>query len=144
MENSLTEALIVFLASAASVCAALAAYLKSRTEVQNVKKDREATKQQRDTEIALLKAELENQRKQLKEYKTDTDKRLTEGDVVMKGFTEQFSVLNGNVSFIRGLLEGRDQYDRQLKETNKNITDLIGVMRSSTRSSGHTPESRPM
>lgn len=132
------------IAAVVAVLLAAAGWLKSHSEVQNVKNDREATKQQRDTEIALLKADLENLRKQLKEYKDDTDKRLCEGDAIMKGFTEQFSVLNGNVSFIRGLLEGRDQYDKQLKETNKNITDLIGVMRSSTRSSGHTPESRPL
>lgn len=131
-------------AAIVAVLLATAGWIKSHSEVQNVKNDREATKQQRDTEIALLKAELENQSKQLKEYKDDTDKRLSEGDVVMKGLTEQLSVLNGNVSFIRGLLEGRDQYDKQLKETNKNINDLISTLRSSTRCSGHTPESRPL
>ena len=131
-------------AAIVAVLLATAGWIKSHSEVQNVKNDREATKQQRDTEIALLKAELENQSKQLKEYKDDTDKRLSEGDVVMKGLTEQLSVLNGNVSFIRGLLEGRDQYDKQLKETNKNINDLISTLRSSARWSGHTPESRPV
>lgn len=92
---------------------------------------REQTKKSRDTEIALLKSELETQKKQAEEFRAYIDKRLTEGDVVMKGLTGQLSVLNGNVSFIRGLLEGRDQYDKLLKETNKNINDLISTLRSS-------------
>ena len=137
MEEKLITALVAFLLAGA-------AWLKSHSEVAEVKADREQTKKNRDTEIALLKSELETQRKQSEDFRAYIEKRLTEGDVVMKGFTEQLSVLNGNVSFIRGLLEGRDQYDKQLKETNKNINDLIGVLRSSTRSSGHTPESRPL
>ena len=137
MEEKLITALVAFLL-------ACAAWLKSHSEVAEVKADREQTKKSRDTEIALLKSELETQKKQAEDFRAYIEKRLTEGDVVMKGLTEQLSVLNGNVSFIRGLLEGRDQYDKQLKETNKNINDLIGVLRSSTRSSGHTPESRPL
>lgn len=133
MEEKLITALVAFLLAGA-------AWLKSHSEVAEVKADREQTKKNRDTEIALLKSELETQRKQAEDFRAYIEKRLTEGDVVMKGLTEQLSVLNGNVSFIRGLLEGRDQYDKQLKETNKNISDLIGVLRSSTRSSGHTPE----
>ena len=137
MEEKLIAALVAFLLAGA-------AWLKSHSEVAEVKADREQTKKSRDTEIALLKSELETQKKQAEDFRAYIEKRLTEGDVVMKGLTEQLSVLNGNVSFIRGLLEGRDQYDKQLKETNKNINDLIGVLRSSTRSSGHTPESRPL
>ena len=137
MEEKLIAALVAFLLAGA-------AWLKSHSEVAEVKADREQTKKSRDTEIALLRSELETQKKQAEDFRAYIEKRLTEGDVVMKGLTEQLSVLNGNVSFIRGLLEGRDQYDKQLKETNKNINDLIGVLRSSTRSSGHTPESRPL
>lgn len=137
MEEKLIAALVAFLLAGA-------AWLKSHSEVAEVKADREQTKKNRDTEIALLKSELETQKKQAEDFRAYIEKRLTEGDVVMKGLTEQLSVLNGNVSFIRGLLEGRDQYDKQLKETNKNISDLIGVLRSSIRSSGHTPEGRPL
>lgn len=132
------------IAAVVAVLLAVAGWLKSHSEVAEVKADREQTKKSRDTEIALLKSELETQKKQAEDFRAYIEKRLTEGDAIMKGFTEQFSVLNGNVSFIRGLLEGRDQYDKQLKETNKNINDLIGVLRSSTRCSGHTPESRPL
>lgn len=132
------------IAAVAAVLLAVAGWLKSHSEVAEVKADREQTKKSRDTEIALLKSELETQKKQAEEFRAYIDKRLTEGDVVMKGLTGQLSVLNGNVSFIRGLLEGRDQYDKQLKETNKNINDLISTLRSSTRCSGHTPEARPL
>ena len=137
MEEKLIAALVAFLLAGA-------AWLKSHSEVAEVKADREQTKKSRDTEIALLRSELETQKKQAEDFRAYIEKRLTEGDVIMKGLTEQLSVLNGNVSFIRGLLEGRDQYDKQLKETNKNINDLISTLRSSTRSSGHTPESRPL
>ena len=132
------------IAAVVAVLLAVAGWLKSHSEVAEVKADREQTKKSRDTEIALLKSDLETQKKQAEEFRAYIDKRLTEGDVVMKGLTGQLSVLNGNVSFIRGLLEGRDQYDKQLKETNKNINDLISTLRSSTRCSGHTPESRPL
>lgn len=132
------------IAAVVAVLLAVAGWLKSHSEVAEVKADREQTKKSRDTEIALLKSELETQKKQAEEFRAYIDKRLTEGDVVMKGLTGQLSVLNGNVSFIRGLLEGRDQYDKQLKETNKNINDLISTLRSSTRCSGHTPEARPL
>lgn len=132
------------IAAVVAVLLAVAGWLKSHSEVAEVKADREQTKKNRDTEIALLKSELETQKKQAEDFRAYIEKRLTEGDVVMKGLTEQLSVLNGNVSFIRGLLEGRDQYDKQLKETNKNINDLISTLRSSTRCSGHTPESRPL
>lgn len=132
------------IAAVVAVLLAVAGWFKSHSEVAEVKADREQTKKSRDTEIALLKSELETQKKQAEEFRAYIDKRLTEGDVVMKGLTGQLSVLNGNVSFIRGLLEGRDQYDKQLKETNKNINDLISTLRSSTRCSGHTPEARPL
>lgn len=132
------------IAAVVAVLLAVAGWLKSHSEVAEVKADREQTKKSRDTEIALLKSDLETQKKQAEEFRAYIDKRLTEGDVVMKGLTGQLSVLNGNVSFIRGLLEGRDQYDKQLKETNKNINDLISTLRSSTRCSGHTPEARPL
>lgn len=132
------------MAAIVAVLLAAAGWFKSHSEVNDVKADREQTKKSRDTEIALLKSELETQKKQAEEFRAYIEKRLTEGDVVMKGLTEQLSVLNGNVSFIRGLLEGRDQYDKQLKETNKNVNDLISTLRSSTRCSGHTPEARPL
>lgn len=132
------------IAAVVAVLLAVAGWLKSHSEVAEVKADREQTKKSRDTEIALLRSELETQKKQAENFRAYIEKRLTEGDVVMKGLTEQLSVLNGNVSFIRGLLEGRDQYDKQLKETNKNINDLISTLRSSTRCSGHTPEARPL
>lgn len=132
------------IAAVVAVLLAVAGWLKSHSEVAEVKADREQTKKSRDTEIALLKSELETQKKQAEDFRAYIEKRLTEGDVVMKGLTKQLSVLNGNVSFIRGLLEGRDQYDKQLKETNKNINDLISTLRSSTRCSGHTPDARPL
>lgn len=137
MDNEVIAAIVAVLLAAAG-------WLKSHSEVAEVKADREQTKKSRDTEIALLRSELETQKKQAEDFRAYIEKRLTEGDVVMKGLTEQLSVLNGNVSFIRGLLEGRDQYDKQLKETNKNINDLISTLRSSTRCSGHTPEGRPL
>lgn len=137
MDNELIAAVVAVLLAAAG-------WFKSHSEVNDVKADREQTKKSRDTEIALLKSELETQKKQAEDFRAYIEKRLTEGDAIMKGLTGQLSVLNGNVSFIRGLLEGRDQYDKQLKETNKNINDLISTLRSSTRCSGHTPEARPL
>ena len=56
MDDEITKAIVLFFAAAASACTALAAYLKSRSEVQGVKKDREETKKQRDIEMALIKA----------------------------------------------------------------------------------------
>ena len=52
--------------------AALAAWLKGHAEVNAVKKDRDITKQERDTRIALLEAEC----KSLKERLKDGDNRF--------------------------------------------------------------------
>lgn len=138
MDDALTKALIGFFMTATSACAALAAYLKSRSEVKSVMKDRETTKQQRDTESALLNTKLEMMQKQFEDYKATTEKRLEAGDLIMKGFTEQFSMLNSNVAYIRGVMESREKYEHVMKDTNKNVVELISLLKSSTRNSGHS------
>lgn len=132
------------IAGIVAVLLAVAGWLKSHSEVDDVKKDREATRKSRDTEIALLNARTQNIETQLMEYKATTDKRLTEGDEFMNKMSDQLSELNGNVSFIVGLLKGREQLESILKETNKNISELLNVMKSATRAPSHTPEDRPI
>lgn len=60
--------------------AALAAWLKGHAEVNAVKKDRDVTKQERDTRIALLEAEY----KSLKERLKDGDNRFSRFESELK------------------------------------------------------------
>lgn len=128
----------------ASVLLSIAAWITNKFAVDDVKRDRAETKEKRDTDNALLNAKLEMLQKQFDDYKETTEKRLEAGDLLMKGFTEQFSLLNSNVAYIRGVMESREDYERTMKETNKNISELLSIMRSSTRMPSHTPEARPV
>lgn len=128
----------------ASVLLSIAAWAKNKLDVDGVKKDRAETKEKRDTDNALLNAKLEMMQKQFDDYKETTEKRLEAGDLLMKGFTEQFSTMNSNVAYIRGVMESREDYEKTMKEMNKNISELLNVMRSLTRTPSHTPGTRPV
>lgn len=91
MDNELIAAIVAVLLAAAG-------WLKSHSEVAEVKADREQTKKDRDTKIALLEQQCSEMRK-----------RLDDGDAVMKGLQSTLSELNANVSFIRGMLEGKER-----------------------------------
>ena len=84
---------------------ALTAYLKAHSENGAIVKAREATKQDRDTAIALLKQKVE------------------EHDKMME---------NGNDRF--------DRIERELKETNGLLRELLGMFKMSTRAKDHQPE----
>ena len=101
MEEKLITALVAFLLAGA-------AWFKSHSEVEGVKKDREATKMERDTKIALL------------------EQKVAEHDKMME---------NGNERF--------DRIERELKETNGLLRELVGMFKATTRAMGHTPEEGP-
>ena len=81
-----------FIAGVISLVLAAAAWLKSHTEVKDIKADREKTKNERDTKIALLeqkvemlevqrKEDAERYEKQLLDIVSRFEKRLEEGSV---------------------------------------------------------------
>jgi uncharacterized coiled-coil protein SlyX len=101
MDNELIAAIVAVLLAAAG-------WLKSHSEVEGVKKDRETTKMERDTKIALL------------------EQKVAEHDKMME---------NGNERF--------DRIERELKETNGLLRELVGMFKMSTRARSHTPEDGP-
>lgn len=101
MEEKLVTALVAFLLAGA-------AWLKSHSEVEGVKKDREATRIERDTKIALL------------------EQKVSEHDRMMDEGNERF-----------------DRIERELKETNGLLRELVGMFKMSTRARSHTPEDGP-
>lgn len=81
-------ALALFLTTAA-------AYLKSRSEVSSVKREREVTKQQRDTEIALLKAksdELERRQNAADSRTTSIENKLDETNCLLSQLVGMFKM----------------------------------------------------
>lgn len=66
------------IASIAGFLVAAAGWLKSHTEVNAVKRDRETTKVERDTEIALLESKV-----------VDMEKRLDEGNDRFERFEKE-------------------------------------------------------
>lgn len=84
------------MAAVIAVLVAAAGWLKSHTEVNAVKRDRESTKFERDTKIALLESKV-----------VDMEKRLNDG----------------NNRF--------DRIERELKETNGLLRELLGMFRVS-------------
>ena len=98
MQEELIRAII-------EVLVALAIFLKGRSDVASVRKEREVTTQERDTRIALL------------------EQKVTEHDKMME---------NGNERF--------DRIERELKETNGLLRELLGMFKMTTRAKGHTPE----
>lgn len=102
MEEKLITALVAFLLAGA-------AWLKSHSEVEGVKKDRESTKMERDTKIALL------------------EQKVSEHDRMMGEGNDRF-----------------ERIERELKETNGLLRELVGMFKMSTRAMSHTPEERPL
>lgn len=92
------------IAAIAAVLLACAGWLKSHSEVSAVKKDRESTKIERDTRIALLEGKV-----------AEMDKRLNEGN-------DRF-----------------ERFERELKETNGLLRELLGMFRMTTRAGSHQP-----
>lgn len=82
------------IASIAGFLVAAAGWLKSHTEVNAVKRDREITKSERDTEIAVLKAKV-----------CDLEKRLGDGDTRFARLETQMGQMNGTLNNILGKVE---------------------------------------
>lgn len=89
------------LAAIIAVLVAAAGWLKSHTEVNAVKRDRENTKVERDTRIAILESKV-----------AEMDKRLEEGN-------DRF-----------------ERFERELKETNGMLRELIGMFKMSDKFKG--------
>lgn len=89
------------LAAVIAVLVAAAGWLKSHTEVNAVKRDRENTKVERDTRIAILESKV-----------AEMDKRLEEGN-------DRF-----------------ERFERELKETNGMLRELIGMFKMSDKFKG--------
>ena len=94
MEESLVTAIVAILVSAAG-------WLKSHTEVNAVRRDRESTKVERDTKIAILESKV-----------SEMEKRLVEGN-------DRF-----------------ERFERELKETNGMLRELIGMFKMSDKFKG--------
>lgn len=136
-----------FVAGVISLVLAAAAWLKSHTEVKDIKADREKTKNERDTKIALLEQKVEILEKQRKEDAERYEKQLL--DIVTR--------------FEKRLSEGNDRFEKveqKIDETNKNVEqtnhilgEIKGALMNSglvfsgtpvIRRSGHTPEKEPL
>lgn len=89
------------LAAIIAVLVAAAGWLKSHTEVNAVKRDRESTKVERDTRIAILESKV-----------SEMDRRLEEGN-------DRF-----------------ERFERELKETNGMLRELIGMFKMSDKFKG--------
>lgn len=89
------------MAAVIAVLVAAAGWLKSHTEVNAVKRDRESTKVERDTKIALLESKV-----------VDMEKRLDEGN-------DRF-----------------ERFEKELKETNGMLRELIGMFKGSKLGGG--------
>ena len=89
------------LAAIIAVLVAAAGWLKSHTEVNAVKRDRESTKVERDTRIAILESKV-----------SEMDKRLEDGN-------DRF-----------------ERFERELKETNGMLRELIGMFKMSDKFKG--------
>lgn len=70
-------------------------WLKSHTEVKAVQRDRETTKVERDTRIALLEAKVR-----------EMDKRLEEGNNRFERFEKELKETNGMLRELIGMLKG--------------------------------------
>ena len=97
MEEKLVEAVV-------GLILALTIYLKNRSEVNGVKADRERTKVERDTRIALL------------------EQKVAEHDRMMDEGNDRF-----------------DRIERELKETNGLLRELVGMFKAS-RMHSHTED----
>lgn len=115
MENELIAAIV-------AVLLAVAGWLKSHSEVNTVKKEREATKAERDTKIALLEQEC----KFLKGRLDDGQDRFDKIDVEIKSMNDKFS----------GKMETMSD---KLTTIITKFDTMISVQKKS-----HTPEDRPI
>lgn len=110
------------IAAIVAVLLALAGWLKSHSEVVDVKKDREATKAQRDTKIALLE-----QRCQMLE------KRLEDGNSRFDNLDKEIKAMN-------------EKFDGKMEKMNEKLTAVITGLDTliSMKTKSHTPEDRPI
>lgn len=74
-----------------------AAWFKSHTEVNDVKADREKTKNERDTKIALLEQKIEMLEKQREDDAARFEKRLAEGSERFDRMDAELKAMNGNL-----------------------------------------------
>ena len=82
------------LAAIIAVLVAAAGWLKSHTEVNAVKRDRESTKVERDTRIAILESKV-----------TEMDKRLEEGNDRFERFERELKETNGMLRELIGMFK---------------------------------------
>lgn len=115
MDNELIAAIIAVLLAAAG-------WLKSHSEVADVKKDREATKAERDTKIALLEKECEMLERRL----DDGNSRFDNLDAEMKSMNEKF---DGKMNSMND----------KLVSVSTKLDFLISIKNKS-----HAPEERPL
>lgn len=86
--EQLVTVIIAFLVAATG-------WLKSHTEVKAVQRDRETTKIERDTRIALLEAKV-----------SEMDKRLEEGNDRFERFEKELKETNGMLRELIGMFKG--------------------------------------
>lgn len=113
MDNELIAAIV-------AVMLAVAGWIKSHSEVNTVKKEREATKAERDTKIALLEQEC----KFLKGRLDDGQDRFDKIDVEIKSMNERF--------------------DGKMEKMSEKLTTIITKFDSmiAVQKRSHTPEDR--
>ncbi len=115
MDNELIAAIV-------AVLLAEAGWIKSHSEVADVKKDREATKAERDTKIALLEKECEMLERRL----DDGNSRFDNLDAEMKSMNEKF---DGKMNSMND----------KLVSVSTKLDFLISIKNKS-----HTPEDKPI
>lgn len=92
MDEQLVAAIIAVLVAAAG-------WLKSHTEVNAVKRDRESTKVERDTRIAILESKV-----------SEMDKRLEEGNDRFKRFERELKETNGMLRELIWMFKMSDKF----------------------------------
>lgn len=122
-----------FVAGVISLVLAAAAWLKSHTEVKDIKADREKTKNERDTKIALLEQKVKMLEDQRKEDAERYEKQLL--DIVAR-FEKRLE--EGSVRF--------DRFDSDMKTMSDKLTTIITKFDTllSIKSKSHIPESEPL
>lgn len=127
MSEQFLAAIIQILVGLGSVLGAVAVYIRSRAKLQEIKDDRQQTKQLRDKEIqdlqvqvAVLKSENTEIKKRLDSVNAETRKRLDDGDA-------RFVCMDG-----------------EFKETNKLLGVIVGRLDvlMSMKNRSHTPDGR--
>ena len=112
MSEQFLAAIIQILVGLGSVLGAVAVYIRSRAKLQEIKDDRQQTKQLRDKEIqdlqvqvAVLKAENDELKKRLDAMNCETKKRFDDGDLRFIHMDGEFKEMNKSLGTIVGRLD---------------------------------------